>query len=293
MAYPYLDGESYVWKPSRKVLIDQQIQDDNITLFGYIKSVATPPTKLHHHPNTLEITYIVKGQQRFCTEVEDYLVFGGELFVMPPDILHSTGETPMEKQEMYWFHVNMDRVTNFLGLSEDRGRLMLQKMRDLPIFKFRPHPEIKELFQKALYQFAQGNSLERLSALSNVHQILLETSFAKPESRPLVTPEIWRVTDYLDSHLCDNVSLEQLADIACLSLSRFKERFRTEIGISPREYFNLKKIEQAKAWLHEDGSGDRITDIAMKLGFSSSAYFSVVFKKFTALTPSEYLVRGK
>lgn len=101
------------------------------------------------------------------------------------------------------------------------------------------------------------------------------------------------MTDYLDSHLCDNVSLEQLADIACLSLSRFKERFRTEIGISPREYFNLKKIEQAKAWLHEDGSGDRITDIAMKLGFSSSAYFSVVFKKFTALTPSEYLVRGK
>ena len=47
-----------------------------------------------------------------------------------------------------------------------------------------------------------------------------------------------------------------------------------------------QKIEQAKILLLEKMS---ITDVAMYLGFTSSSYFSTVFKKFTLYTPSEYI----
>ncbi len=35
--------------------------------------------------------------------------------------------------------------------------------------------------------------------------------------------------------------------------------------------------------------GMSVTDIAMLLNFNTSSYFSTVFKKFTALSPMDYL----
>ena len=36
-----------------------------------------------------------------------------------------------------------------------------------------------------------------------------------------------------------------------------------------------------------------VTDIAMLLGFTTSSYFSTVFKKYTLYTPTEYLEKEK
>ena len=71
-----------------------------------------------------------------------------------------------------------------------------------------------------------------------------------------------------------------------LSLSRFKTRFKHEVGVAPGGYIIMRKVEKAKELL---GDRDRsITDIAFDLGFSSSQYFATVFKKLIGLTPSEY-----
>ena len=66
----------------------------------------------------------------------------------------------------------------------------------------------------------------------------------------------------------------------------FSYKFKRQLGTSPRNFINQQKIEQAKILLLEKMS---ITDVAMYLGFTSSSYFSTVFKKFTLYTPSEYI----
>lgn len=289
--FSYLDGEEYIWVPTRKVLINEQIRLKDVPLFGYIKSsVATPPTKLHSHANTIEFTYISRGQQRFCTRDNDYQIYGGELFVMPADVLHSTGVTPVEKQEMFWFQINYEDAIDFLGLTPNNTSILIDKLRSLPIFKFKVESGIKKLFIEALENLAQDEPTLRLKALSNIHQILLEVVTAGNKASVAVSTEISRAVKYLDEHLCDDISLELLAEISYLSLSRFKERFRFEIGITPREYVNFKKVEHSKILLQKTDDTNNITKIAMALGFSSSSYFSVVFHKFTAMTPTEYLI---
>lgn len=287
--YSYLDGEQYFWSSSRKVLINDQIRIKNIPLFGYIKSQATPPTRLHIHANTLEFTYICKGQQYFSAEGRDYHVFGGEMFVMPGHIPHSTGVAPVEKQEMFWFHINYEDDINFLGLSQENGEILLQRLKGLGISTYHLSRGVRDLLFQVLEGFSQKDALKRVRAVSNLHQILLQVIFGEPSDFMSISDEIGRVVKYLDNNLEKEISLESLADIAFLSLSRFKERFRTEMGVSPREYVNFKKIEKAKEWLREAGDSQTVTDIAMSLGFSSSTYFAVVFKKFTSQTPSEYV----
>ena len=55
--------------------------------------------------------------------------------------------------------------------------------------------------------------------------------------------------------------------------------------MTPREYINQLKIREAKRMLRENQS---VTRVALDLGFGSSNYFAVLFKKITLYSPSQY-----
>jgi len=62
--------------------------------------------------------------------------------------------------------------------------------------------------------------------------------------------------------------------------------FCQQLGFTPREYINFHKVEASKSLLEK---GKSVTDAAIELGFSTPNYYSSVFKRFTTLSPSEYL----
>ncbi len=73
--------------------------------------------------------------------------------------------------------------------------------------------------------------------------------------------------------------------MAHLSLSRFKARFKNEVGLPPADFIMRGKIERARQLL---AAGDlSVTQIAMRLGFSSTQYFATAFKRHTGKTPSQ------
>jgi AraC-like DNA-binding protein len=72
--------------------------------------------------------------------------------------------------------------------------------------------------------------------------------------------------------------------VARLSESRFKSRFKAEIGVPPAEYWLRQKIERATEMLKTR----RVTEVAHELGFSSSQYFATAFKRYTLMNPSRY-----
>ena len=97
---------------------------------------------------------------------------------------------------------------------------------------------------------------------------------------------IRRSISFLRENLNEAIRLIDLASVSGYSLSRFKTKFRNETGITPAEFVALQKIEYAKHQLTETDIS--ITDLAYSLGFSSSNYFSTVFKKYCTVTPREY-----
>jgi AraC-like DNA-binding protein len=105
-----------------------------------------------------------------------------------------------------------------------------------------------------------------------------------------LTPDIGTALNYILDNIETNISLEFLADYCHLSLTHFKRKFKSEMGISPRNFINQQKIECAKQLLLE---GHSITDTSMSLEFSTTSYFAAIFKKYTAYTPTEYVWRHK
>ena len=73
-----------------------------------------------------------------------------------------------------------------------------------------------------------------------------------------VSSPITTVQEFIDEHLLEEpLSLEALADMVNLSLSRFKTRFKHEVGVAPGGYIIMRKVEKAKELLSgEAGIGD-------------------------------------
>jgi len=61
-------------------------------------------------------------------------------------------------------------------------------------------------------------------------------------------------------------------------------------GMTIEQYFILLKMEKVKEWLAYDEL--TLSEIAWKLGYSSTAYLSGQFKKMTGLTPSHFKKTG-
>lgn len=95
-----------------------------------------------------------------------------------------------------------------------------------------------------------------------------------------------RVLDFIESHLADDISLDDLACEACLSPYHFSRLFHEATGRPPHRYLIERRIQEAQRMLQADKSS--IAAIALDTGFSSQANFARTFRKIAGVTPGQY-----
>ncbi len=94
------------------------------------------------------------------------------------------------------------------------------------------------------------------------------------------------VIQYLHANFAENLSSEQLADMAGLSVSHFDRRFRHAFGTSPRQYLVRVRVEHAAKLLLE--TDHTVSEIAHTCGFYDHAHFSRSFRRIMSRSPSQY-----
>ena len=95
-----------------------------------------------------------------------------------------------------------------------------------------------------------------------------------------------RIAEYIDAHLDETMTIENLADVAGLSAFHFARMFHQSFGMTPHNYLKEKKIDLAKSLLSDPDIP--LIDIAVASGYCSPSHFSRQFKSVTRLTPSQY-----
>jgi chromate reductase, NAD(P)H dehydrogenase (quinone) len=96
-----------------------------------------------------------------------------------------------------------------------------------------------------------------------------------------------RVTEYMEEHLQDNLSLDELARETSYSRAHFLRMFRATTGKTPHQYLTQRRIERAKSMLLK-AEKISLTDIAAWCGFSSQSHMTRVFREQVGVTPSEF-----
>jgi two-component system response regulator YesN len=97
------------------------------------------------------------------------------------------------------------------------------------------------------------------------------------------------VKEYIDAHICEKLSLQEVARYFNISSNYLSQLFKQHLKIGFNEYITHSKIEYAKTLLRKDDV--KIYEIAEKLGFENAFYFSKVFKKVSGISPKEYVMK--
>ena len=91
---------------------------------------------------------------------------------------------------------------------------------------------------------------------------------------------------FIREHLNENLTLEKVASCIYVNRCHLCHLFKSCLSMKFSEYITNERNALAKTLLCDNGLS--IDDVAEKCGFSSSSYFSTVFKKSTGLSPREY-----
>lgn len=95
-----------------------------------------------------------------------------------------------------------------------------------------------------------------------------------------------RIIEYLEKHINEKVSIEEICSSMIIGSSSLQKLFRERHNCGVIRYFTKMKIEKAKELIREDNLN--FTQISEWMGYTSVHYFSRQFKQLTGMTPSEY-----
>jgi AraC-like DNA-binding protein len=242
------------------------------------------------HEGCFGICHLVRGVQTYRVDADVCHLRGGDqLLTFPGEALDTAG-TPEEKGHLHWFVLRMQPLDAPLLFLDATAAVELRKvLLALPNRHFAAHPDADDLAATILntLQTKPTQLLSRMSAaqllLRYIFQ-LLEAAGRDEAGRP--SPRIQRCLDHITDHLHETLSVPELATLIGLSESRFKNRFREEVGIPPGDYVLRSKITAPCEDLKNQES--MVTTVAHAFGFSSSQYFATVFRRFMGLTPTAY-----
>ncbi|WP_255505006.1 helix-turn-helix transcriptional regulator [Lysinibacillus sphaericus] len=93
--------------------------------------------------------------------------------------------------------------------------------------------------------------------------------------------------DYIESHLSEKISLDDLANNAAMSKYHFHRIFSKYSDETVKQFVTRIKVERAGIFLavRNDLS---ITDIALQYGYNDASTFNKSFKKYFGMSPLEY-----
>ncbi|WP_247682410.1 AraC family transcriptional regulator [Pseudoalteromonas sp. MMG013] len=91
--------------------------------------------------------------------------------------------------------------------------------------------------------------------------------------------------EFIRTNYHNQITVEQLADIAHLSVSALERRFKKHLAKTPKQFLIEIRLEQARKLLIETTLP--ISSVCFDTGFVDPSYFSKLFKRFFGMTPSQ------
>ncbi|CAM3674138.1 AraC family transcriptional regulator [Cohnella lubricantis] len=229
-----------------------------------------------------KLLFVTAGEGRLLTADGEEALKPGDCAMILPGTEHAIEPQNGGTLVFKWCHIRAKYrerdVYKKLGLplvvnlcSEEAGRLIDTMIRCLPQEGIAARLRVK------------GAVLELLSLYI---ERLPEREKRGVEAAPSQEmAKIETVLQYIDDHLMDNVTIEELARLVYLHPNYFIVFFKSMLGCSPIQYVNNRRMEVARQLLLDPKHS--VSDVANRIGMKIY-YFSRMFKTQTGLTPSRY-----
>ncbi|MFV0304038.1 MAG: helix-turn-helix transcriptional regulator [Moheibacter sp.] len=194
-------------------------------------------------------------------------------------------------QEVRVFNIIFTRDWLFKNVLTDHPNLIDFFSNDSPIY-------VSENLDHKLCEILNRVDFEKNSKLTSIRNVLqiIDYLFNRVKCREKLYEEnihlhpedldnLLKVNEYLDAHIHDEIRLEKLANMAGMSLSKFKRLYKQLFGTTPYQYYLANKMEKSMELIKKNIYS--ISEIGFLMGYSNLSQFSKAFKNHFGILPSE------
>lgn len=254
------------------------------------KQVSSPFTRLY---------YVTKGHARIVLPDRVQELTPGHLYLIPAFTTHSNESDGVF--EHYYIHIYEDAQSDS-GFLEDFNFPIEISATEIDLLLFQRLCEINPTMrlQQSNPMSYDNNPMLLQSIAKNKQRILCDrvesrgilyqliARFLKDAQLKSETADdrIQKCLTYIRKNINQNIKIDMLAEIVCLSRDHFIRLFKKETGLTPIQYISIKKMEKAQLLLVSGNMS--IKEIAFMLSYEDHSYFIRLFKKITGKTPQDY-----
>jgi len=251
---------------------------------------------MHWH-REFEIDYILEGEGQFILGEEKYVASKGDIVIIPPNVLHAAYATEgniLIYDALVFSHSILgtgsnDRSTAECILPIINGQL---KITTLIVAKNNFQKCVKQIFESAEENSPLSDLLLKSELLRFFWLLEKESEIILKEEADVHYSELIRpALEYMAVHYGEDITVEQLADIAHLSKSYFMGCFKKATGIGAIEH--LTQIRMKIVCDALVNSNEHIADLAYNCGYDNLSNFNRQFKRMIGCTPMEYRRRNR
>ena len=218
----------------------------------------------------------LKGEGRLLLDGDSFELEPGDIFFVPRKIPHeyfSVGE----KWETRWVvfdGADIEGLQTELGLTEP------------VVLKNRGQKELLKLFDRMFVTLRTEGLYGNFICSGLCYQFIMEFHRLLSGTGGMTSGVLLPVLNYIENNFRHDLPVTEIAAASGVSQQYLGRLFRRELDTTIERYIQDRRIWEAKTLLRETDKD--ISEIAAVCGFSSSGYFSTVFRRVIGLSPKKY-----
>ena len=263
-----------------------QIQD----MLGYFYRVRTPdyqfPGERHEY---FELTYVDTGVMHTEVDGISYTLNEKEMILYGPGQFHN--QSTDGKHSVSYVTILFDVANLAPNIPKEWYHSLLNR-----VFPYTPkiYTLMKTLVQESTTALPYMDSLMECMVTELIVR-LLQGEYTAPATPASLARQNYRdelfqkVIDFVESKMYEPLTIADICQEFSLSRSSLQLLFKNTVNQSPKKYISDMKLERSCQMLRENKY--TVSEIALKLGYSSIHYFSNAFSQKYHVSPSEYAKR--
>ncbi|MCG2614791.1 AraC family transcriptional regulator [Terrimonas sp. NA20] len=271
-----------------RTILKSRVQSNPLLKHLHICSIGYYPKAKDHYTYRKKglaenfLFYCVDGHGWYKIGDQRHEVGPNEFFILPQNTEHAYGSSQEHPWSIYWIHFGGD------SLKELNGIQAVQK--HFKPFYIRNNGDLLPLFSRIYKTLELGYSIDNLLfANMCLSHFLTLFIYNTRHYEPAPSDKIDCVDSailFMQEHINDNISLNELSSQYNYSVSRFSNLFKQKTGYAPIDYFVQMKMQKACQQL--DFTTRSVKDIAFSMGFDDPYYFSKRFRTIIGMSPKKY-----
>jgi AraC-like DNA-binding protein len=255
-------------------------------------NVVTEDYPLHWH-TPLEIIMPIDNSYTVCCNNVEYTLQEGEILIINSGVLHKLSAPTWGRR-----YIILADLSPLYSMHEFESLISIlpQAVHITPSNAAKIFEPLQRLIYKIIEEYKSDAIYREKMIYSRLISILVlicrnrTTENMVYENKSSIQLKyskiILSIYDYINNHFNENITLDQVADLAGFSKYHFSRIFRQYADTSFYQYLNNRRILQATKLLM--GTDMSIMEVSMQCGFSSISSFIRMFKIHKGCTPSEF-----